>query len=263
MATILASLLLFTTLQFAPLDAGGLPFVTAGLGTADEIDPFAPGWTVEGVVIDAGTSAPLGGAMVEILGTGKFGKSSREGKYSISDVPAGTYDIRASAEGYVPILLKGIVVGKEKLRPVYCVLRKAQAEKTPPPDFVDVSTPPQVLSTPQPKYAESARKLGVGGTIWLKAIVDQDGSVDSVVTLRLEMYAPGDSAINTSATADRNSLRAKELYAAVDDLVASARETLRQWTFTPAVKEKKNVSVWVTVPFRFKLSDEGKKQEKK
>ncbi len=259
MVTILCSLFVCTSLQFGPVEASIVQIGVADIAAVAAADPEFAGSSLEGVVLDAETSAPLAGAKVEILGTGRIATSSDEGKYVIVNLPAGTYEVRASAEGYTPIVLKGIVVGKEKSRPVYCVLRKSKQAKTPPPDFLAVSSQPQALSTPPPKYPESARKLGVGGTIWLKAIVDQNGAVDSVVTLRMEMFARGDSAIDTSPGAESHAPKAKALYAAVDALVAAARETLAKWTFTPAVKDSKNVSVWVTVPFRFKLSDEGKK----
>ena len=54
------------------------------------------------MVTDSDTADPIGGATVEVDmdGTILSGTTDRDGDYEIDDVPAGTYTVTASAEGY-------------------------------------------------------------------------------------------------------------------------------------------------------------------
>jgi hypothetical protein len=56
--------------------------------------------TVSGTVIAANTSAPLEGALVEVLGTTRYAYTNASGQYSIPGVDPGTYDVRATKAGY-------------------------------------------------------------------------------------------------------------------------------------------------------------------
>jgi len=60
--------------------------------------PPAPA-SLEGQVIDADTSSPLGGVLVEIVGLGSVTTASN-GTYSIQNIPPGGYTVRFSKEGY-------------------------------------------------------------------------------------------------------------------------------------------------------------------
>ena len=67
--------------------------------------------SVMGTVFDA-NSRPLEGANVVLVGTDLGDTANDSGAYAMIDVPAGTYDLKASFIGYSPIT-KTIVVGEE------------------------------------------------------------------------------------------------------------------------------------------------------
>ena len=71
-----------------------------------ELTPLPPGW-ITGKVTDALTDLPIEGAIV--TADGYFNITDAEGFYSI-ELPAGTYDVTASAEGYFDKTQTGIVV---------------------------------------------------------------------------------------------------------------------------------------------------------
>jgi len=77
-----------------------------------------------------------------------------------------------------------------------------------------------------PPYPESARRLGVQGTAYLRFEVLPNGRVGAVQI-------------------DRS--------AGHPDLDQAAIEAIRQWRFEPARRGSEPVTVWVTLPVRFEL----------
>ena len=67
--------------------------------------------SVMGTVFDA-NSRPLEGANVVLVGTDLGDTANDSGAYSMIDVPAGTYELKASFIGFSP-MTKSIVVGEE------------------------------------------------------------------------------------------------------------------------------------------------------
>lgn len=65
---------------------------------------------IAGRVIDKKTGEPLIGANVLILGTHLGAAADNKGKYFILQVPPGTYSVRATMIGYVPVTVKGVKV---------------------------------------------------------------------------------------------------------------------------------------------------------
>ena len=61
---------------------------------------------MKGTVTDALTKDPLPGANIRIVGTSMGAASDYEGKFSIRDVPAGSYTVKASYVGYEPSEMK-------------------------------------------------------------------------------------------------------------------------------------------------------------
>ena len=57
--------------------------------------------TIEGLVRDSQTGDPLPGANITIVKTSMGASSNVDGKYSIRDVPAGSYTLRATYVGYM------------------------------------------------------------------------------------------------------------------------------------------------------------------
>ena len=99
-------------------------------------------------------------------------------------------------------------------------------DEGPPPDFVPFEKEPVAVKQVFPKYPDIAQRAGLEGTVHVKVWVTKEGKVKQVVILK------SDSPI-------------------FDD---AAKEAAKQWVFTPAVMQKGPVPVWVSIPFRFKLT---------
>lgn len=99
-------------------------------------------------------------------------------------------------------------------------------EDEAPPDFVPVEKYPVPIKIVQPEYPEMARRAGLEGTVQVKCWVDKEGKVKKVVLLKAE----------------------PEIFA------QPAIDAAYKWVFTPAIMNNGPVSVWTSVPFRFKLS---------
>jgi protein TonB len=227
-----------------------------------------------------GEAVPAANIMID--GTNLGAASDKNGKFEINNVPPGKYTLKASMLGFIMLELRDIKVesgkassirihlkpditdvqkvgveitppppppkeklvnikekqqGKEKL---VTIEEKQQGEVPPPPPppppvkdketLVDYDTPPEVVGgfgevAKAIKYPEIARKAGVTGTVYISVKIDEQGKV--LETKILE------------------SLNAECDQAAVD--------ALRSVNWKPAIKDKKPVKVWVTVPVRFKL----------
>ncbi len=99
-------------------------------------------------------------------------------------------------------------------------------DEGPPPDFVPYEKEPTVVKRVEPKYPELAQRAGLEGNVFVKVWVDKEGKVRQVVIQK------SDAEIFNEA----------------------AKEAAKQWVFTPAVMQKGPVSVWVSIPFRFRLT---------
>lgn len=97
----------------------------------------------------------------------------------------------------------------------------------PPADFVAVEKEPVVVRKVEPKYPELAMRAGLEGRVWVKIWVDREGKPKQVVVLKSDAEIFNDAAV----------------------------EAAKQFLFTPAYMNNGPVSVWVSVPFRFKLAD--------
>lgn len=100
-------------------------------------------------------------------------------------------------------------------------------DEGPPADFVAVEKEPVVVKKVEPKYPELAMRAGLEGTVWVKMWVDKEGKVKQAVIIKSAAEIFNDPAL----------------------------EAARQFVFTPAYMNNGPVSVWVSVPFRFKLAD--------
>jgi protein TonB len=100
-------------------------------------------------------------------------------------------------------------------------------DDAPPADFVAVEKEPVVVKKVEPKYPELAMRAGLEGKVWVKIWVDKEGKAKQVVVLKSDAEIFNEPAI----------------------------EAARQFVFTPAYMNNGPVSVWVSVPFKFKLAD--------
>jgi protein TonB len=95
-----------------------------------------------------------------------------------------------------------------------------------PPDFVPYEKEPTVIKRIEPKYPELALRAGLEGNVFVKVWVDKEGKVRKAVIQK------SDAPI----------------------FEEPAKEAAVQWVFTPALMQKGPVSVWVSIPFRFRLT---------
>jgi hypothetical protein len=72
-----------------------------------------PAGTISGTVKDA-YDTPIEGATVAVIGAGLSAISDAEGGYTIENVPADTYDVTASADGYQSSTEQGVEVGGDE-----------------------------------------------------------------------------------------------------------------------------------------------------
>jgi protein TonB len=100
-------------------------------------------------------------------------------------------------------------------------------DDAPPADFVAVEKEPVVVKKVEPKYPELAMRAGLEGKVWVKIWVDKEGKPKQVVILKSDAEIFNEPAV----------------------------EAARQFVFTPAYMNNGPVSVWVSVPFKFKLAE--------
>ena len=104
---------------------------------------------------------------------------------------------------------------------------ETQDQEKAPPDSVFVDAMPGVKNRVDPRYPQLAAKAGIEGQVWVKLWVDREGKPRDVTILK----------------SDNEILNQPSIDAA------------RGFEFTPATAGGKPVSVWITVPFKYKLMD--------
>jgi TonB family protein len=100
-----------------------------------------------------------------------------------------------------------------------------QQEKAPS-DSVFVDVPPVVKKKAEPVYPKLAMMAGIEGKVYLRLWVDTEGKVHEVRVMKSDH----------------------------DVLNQSAVDAARQFEFAPATVGGKPVSVWIVVPFKFKIA---------
>jgi TonB family protein len=109
----------------------------------------------------------------------------------------------------------------------------AAAEQLPQPDdFVPCSEMPVLLELVEPVYPESAKKAGVEGKVWVKALVDTKGEVRDALIYRSSGHSQLDEA---------------------------ARQAAYKCKWKPAENDGKPVAVWLAYQVNFVLPEEKPK----
>ncbi len=103
-----------------------------------------------------------------------------------------------------------------------------QQEKAPP-DSVFVDVQPTVTKKVNPVYPKIALAAGIEGVVYVRVWIDDKGKVHDVKIIKSDQEVLNQSAIDAA----------------------------RQFEFAPATVGGKPVSVWVSVPFRFKIADKA------
>jgi TonB family protein len=99
------------------------------------------------------------------------------------------------------------------------------SDDSPPPIFRAVEKYPEIIRQVVPAYPELAVKVGLEGRVFVRVWVDKDGKPKKAVVIRSDAEIFNDSALQAAM----------------------------QYRFTPAIMNKGPVSVWMTIPFVFKL----------
>jgi len=151
---------------------------------------------------------------------------------------------------YIIMLILAIcMVGFSQLKNEQSFALSSTIDEQDPPENIQVDTMPSATSYAGPKYPESARKLGVEATIWIKLVVNEKGEASKVVVFNTKLLNEGKGSEKENADA-------------LNDLNGAAVDAAKQWKFNPAILNGKPIKVWVTVPFKFRL-DSAHKEEKK
>lgn len=93
-------------------------------------------------------------------------------------------------------------------------------------NFKETVKIPAVVRQVKPEYPEDARRLGMEATVVVKLLIDKEGKPKRAVIFNSQ----------------------NELFN------EKAMQAAMQWLFTPAIMNGQIISVWVTVPFRFRLN---------
>ena len=99
-------------------------------------------------------------------------------------------------------------------------------DDVPPPIFVPVEKEPVIVKRVMPVYPPLALQAGLEGKVFVKIWVDRQGKVHRVEVLKSDYEIFNEAAIKAA----------------------------KQFVFTPAYMNKGPVSVWVAVPFTFKIA---------
>ncbi len=103
-------------------------------------------------------------------------------------------------------------------------------EYLPEPDeFVPVEIYPEMIHKENPVYPSLARQAGITGTVWVKALVDEEGKVRRAIVAK------------TSGTVS---------------LDEAAVEAALKCQYKPGIQNGRPVAVWVTYPVEFTLTGE-------
>ena len=237
----------------AQVVSDALPAASSNDATLNEGN--VEGGTIVGTVIDANFRYPIHGAKVEILGTDKSATTGKDGQYRIASVPRGFYQISVSLDGYTPATQNNVHVESSGEQAAFFEL-KMQSDI--PPDFVPVEKQPMPTANPSPKYPESARKEKIEGVVWLKLVVDTDGNAGKVTVFKSAFTRDGIEVKMDGLDSLAKDIRSLAVYQIMKEMNEAAVGAGRNWKFIPAMLGGKSVSVWVTIPFKFKLSNSPK-----
>jgi protein TonB len=106
---------------------------------------------------------------------------------------------------------------------------KIQSDEDKEPDinaFIPVEKMPEIVYSVRPDYPDAAKRADIEGTVYVKMLVDKEGKVLKAVVIKSE----------------------------ADILNQPAIDAAMKFVFTPAIQNKKPISVWIVVPFKFQLN---------
>jgi Gram-negative bacterial TonB protein C-terminal len=132
---------------------------------------------------------------------------------------------------------------------VFCTIM-GQSNNFPPPDEnIPHDKEPVAIDIINPEYPASMLKDGLEANVYIRALIDVNGSVAETRSERIEVFST-----KTSGKTDKPGEQ-KVQGKAFEEAVYTAA---KQCKFSPAQMQGKPVAVWVTIPFHFKLKDSGR-----
>lgn len=95
-----------------------------------------------------------------------------------------------------------------------------------PTEYRAIEREPMVIFRAVPEYPDIAKRAGIEGTVIVQVLLNKDGKVKKALLAK---------------TSD-------------EVFIESALAAAQKWVFTPALMQGKPVTVWVSIPFRFRLT---------
>lgn len=96
--------------------------------------------------------------------------------------------------------------------------------------FVQVEKFPKLIESAKPEYPEIAKRAGITGKIFVKVLVDKEGTPKKAIVIKSESELFNQSAIDAA-------LKSK---------------------FTPAINKGEAIAVWIVLPYKFSLGEKDK-----
>ena len=208
---------------------------------------------LSGTVVDRATGKPISTVTVVLENNGTEVASDRtgtDGRYEMTSIPAGTYELKATLGGYTSTTMKGIAVaaGKFAFMDIYMnqdgdtIYNVAETM----PQFPGGPNALMKYLSENTKYPELAKANKIEGRVYVRFVVEKDGSVTNAEVLR-GIDKKGD----TEATEVLRGIN-KECDAEVLRVVSS----MPKWQ--PGTQNGEAVRCRFTVPFIFKHNDAEK-----
>jgi TonB family protein len=202
---------------------------------------------VYGAGRDTHTSAALSGPNITIKGAPLGAASDNSGQYFIPDVPVGTYTVKVSMMDHTGVVFSSVKVEEQESTCLDFTMESVIIWRE---DITtDVPSPPALQSEeeklkfvayetlPEPMggygaiqrnvvYPAVARKVGIDGTVVVKAFVNAEGQVTETVIL--EGYS--NCGLNEAAM-----------------------NAIKQAKFKPAMQRDRPIGVWIAIPVHYRL----------
>lgn len=127
---------------------------------------------------------------------------------------------------WVSIPFRFMLGGGDKVPPPSASI-KIRAKGYPPAEDVKRDKEPELIKQVQPHYPSEALQEKLEGTVYTKMWIDESGRVVEVIVTKSDNEAFNEASMDAGM----------------------------QWVFKPALANGKPIAVWVTVPFRFKITE--------
>ncbi len=158
----------------------GLARADLAVAAASGAEPVETG-TLAGTVTDAGTGSGIQGASVNVEGTNFSATTGSDGSYSIDDIPEGTYNVTASADGYVSETSQATVIGNETTTLHFALEPEADDDPDDPVNgelSIDVF---ELTNISNPRWARVSVDWAVSGEnlSTVELVIEGEGNSDS------------------------------------------------------------------------------------